>query len=247
MQAEKVIGLINKQVPFSNKSLLDLEEMLEEYPYFQAARILYVLNLQENKDTNVLTEIRKAACYMGDRKKFFYLVEKDFSVFSLVEATKRKEQQDITASFDLVDIFLEKKENKTDKRMILHTHESQPVANDYISYFLSEKTQGQSSNPMPLKYQDAIDKFISEDEKAGVKIVPNEKQGKNEVSPISEIDKEEEGSVFFSETLAKVYLKQRKYERALKIIRELSLVYPEKSIYFADQIRFLEKLVINKK
>ena len=48
----------------------------------------------------------------------------------------------------------------------------------------------------------------------------------------------------FSESLAKIYIKQGKYSKALEIIRNISLKFPEKSIYFADQIRFLRKLVI---
>ena len=50
---------------------------------------------------------------------------------------------------------------------------------------------------------------------------------------------------FFTENLAKIYIKQLRYEKALQIIKKLSLKYPEKNIYFADQIRFLEKLIIN--
>ena len=48
-----------------------------------------------------------------------------------------------------------------------------------------------------------------------------------------------------SESLAKMYIAQHKYSQALEIIKQLSLKYPEKSIYFADQIRFLTKLVLN--
>ena len=48
-----------------------------------------------------------------------------------------------------------------------------------------------------------------------------------------------------SESLAKIYIKQRRYAKAYEIISNLSLKYPEKSIYFADQLRFLQKLVIN--
>ena len=50
-----------------------------------------------------------------------------------------------------------------------------------------------------------------------------------------------------SESLAKIYIKQRRYSKAYEIISNLSLKYPEKSIYFADQLRFLHKLVINQK
>jgi hypothetical protein len=59
------------------------------------------------------------------------------------------------------------------------------------------------------------------------------------------VDNESLDESYFTETLAKIYIKQRKYSRALEIIRSLYLKYPEKNIYFADQIRFLEKLVIN--
>lgn len=48
-----------------------------------------------------------------------------------------------------------------------------------------------------------------------------------------------------SESLAKMYISRHKYSQALEIIERLSLKYPEKSIYFADQIRFLTKLVLN--
>jgi len=52
---------------------------------------------------------------------------------------------------------------------------------------------------------------------------------------------------YFTETLARIYIKQGRYSKALEIIRRLSLVYPKKNAYFADQIRFLEKLIINSK
>ena len=41
---------------------------------------------------------------------------------------------------------------------------------------------------------------------------------------------------FLTESLAKIYIKQRRYAKALEIIRKLSLKYPEKSVYFASLI-----------
>ena len=57
----------------------------------------------------------------------------------------------------------------------------------------------------------------------------------------------EEDEDYFTETLAKIYIKQGRYTKAMEIIRRLSLKYPKKNRYFADQIRFLEKLIINNK
>lgn len=48
-----------------------------------------------------------------------------------------------------------------------------------------------------------------------------------------------------SEGFAKILIKNGNYSKALEIIQELNLKNPEKSIYFADQIRFLKKLIIN--
>lgn len=50
-----------------------------------------------------------------------------------------------------------------------------------------------------------------------------------------------------SESLAKIFIKQGRYERAYEIISNLSLKYPKKSVYFADQLRFLRKLIINQR
>ncbi|MCQ2082957.1 MAG: hypothetical protein MJY58_00455 [Bacteroidaceae bacterium] len=56
------------------------------------------------------------------------------------------------------------------------------------------------------------------------------------------------GHASYSETLARIFLKQHRYDRALEIIKSLYLNFPNKSVYFADQIRYLEKLIrINQK
>lgn len=46
-----------------------------------------------------------------------------------------------------------------------------------------------------------------------------------------------------SESLAKIYIKQGRYRRAYEILSDLNLKNPEKSIYFADQLRFLRKVI----
>lgn len=50
-------------------------------------------------------------------------------------------------------------------------------------------------------------------------------------------------SEYFTETMAGIYIKQQKYAQALEIIRVLSAANPKKSVYFADQIRYLKLLV----
>lgn len=50
-----------------------------------------------------------------------------------------------------------------------------------------------------------------------------------------------------SMSLAKIYIKTRRYEAAYEILSDLSLRVPGKSAYFADQLRFLRKLIINQR
>ena len=88
-----------------------------------------------------------------------------------------------------------------------------------------------------------IDRFIE----TNPKIVP--KRDREETpAPIAAsaaLDKTE----LMTETLARIYLEQGKYKEALQAYRILILKYPEKSSFFADQIKAVEKLrdVKNKK
>ena len=60
-------------------------------------------------------------------------------------------------------------------------------------------------------------------------------------------DGNDEGDTIYTENLAKIFIKQKRYSQALKIIKQIYLQNPQKNCYFADQIRFLEKLIINEK
>ena len=80
-----------------------------------------------------------------------------------------------------------------------------------------------------------IDKFISE----SPKIVPDEKATfKIDTKQAAKFDDKE----LMTETLAKVYLEQKKYKKAIQAYRILSLKYPEKSGFFADRIKAAEKI-----
>jgi hypothetical protein len=244
MQAEEIIRLMNRQTSFSEETLEDLRNLVEEYPYFQAAQLLYTLNLHANKDTRFNAELRKAACYAGDRKNLFFRIEEEFFSPEKLERLEKNEEEKINSSFDLIDFFLAGKEEKR-KGEVKKTTGSPIASTDYISCFLAGEAQAQEIEVQPMQHQQTIDKFLEEDGKSPIRIDLKEKDKAVE-DAFPNFEKETEES-FFSVTLAKIYLKQKKYEKALEIIRKLNLIYPEKSLYFADQIRFLEKLIINTK
>jgi hypothetical protein len=214
-----------------------------EYPYFQAARLLHTLNLLQLKDTHFLFGLRQAAAYLSDRKNLFYRVEDRFFTPEILEKLEKEEKETPGSAFELIDLFL------SGKGEIKPEREASPVSTDYISYFISKETKQEAEeHPLssPMQHQDVIDRFLEKDKIAPIKINLQDREDDEEFSAVPELENVDENS-FFSETLAKIYLKQKKYERALEIIRKLNLIYPEKSRYFEDQIRFLEKLIINTK
>jgi hypothetical protein len=50
---------------------------------------------------------------------------------------------------------------------------------------------------------------------------------------------------FMTETLARIYVEQKNYDKAIQSYKILSLKYPEKSGFFADQIKAVKQLQEN--
>ncbi|MBC8756794.1 hypothetical protein H2O64_19125 [Kordia sp. YSTF-M3] len=101
-----------------------------------------------------------------------------------------------------------------------------------------KKPENEVSNDEKAKRFDLIDKFI--DKKPKIKPAATLEKTIN-LANESNVDQ----SMLMTETLAKVYLEQKKYKKAIKAYDILILKYPEKSGFFADQIRAIKKLQQN--
>ena len=115
---------------------------------------------------------------------------------------------------------------------------------------ISEKEEEEE---VRLQHHDLIDSFIKNEEQrtpgSGLNL-DMETTGAPVPGNLAELEENQHKPLddsYFTETLAHIYVKQKRYEKALQIIKNLNLKYPEKNVYFADQIRFLEKLIINTK
>ncbi|WBU90142.1 hypothetical protein [Cellulophaga omnivescoria] len=99
------------------------------------------------------------------------------------------------------------------------------------------KTSLEKKEPKQKKNKkfDLIDKFI----KTNPKITPAKNiETKVDISSSVKLNKDE----LMTETLAKVYLEQKKYKKAIQAYKILSLKYPEKSSFFANRIKSVEKI-----
>ncbi len=248
----EITELINHPEQLDRDTLYELRSMLALYPYFQTARLLMLQNLYLLHDPSFDEELRRAAIYITDRTVIFRLVEAAHYRIKPQKAEQANETKEEKGNrtISLIDNFLESipKEEKEEEAKEKKKRRPTPAdaAVDYVAYLLEseeEYSQDRDNEAPPLKGQSLIDSFIENDK--GKIVLNDTPQLVPEIDDNNgEGDKDgDEG--YFTETLARIYIKQGRYSKALEIIQRLSLNYPKKNAYFADQIRFLNKLIIN--
>ena len=236
-------------------TLYELRTLVARYPYFQSLRLLYLKNLYLLHDINFGAELRKAVLYVADRRVLFYFIEgdrytlKSRKVSSLFSGDLEKEPS-VDRTLSLIDAFLATVPEEHSQ------HTELDYAVDYTAYLMQEEpgVDAEDESEVPkLRGHELIDDFIQKSESSDASdtrrefLVEKEEETEEEEEPsVSPVTEELDDSCF-TETLAKIYIKQHRYDKALEIIKKLSLNYPKKNAYFADQIRFLEKLIINAK
>ena len=223
------------------------------YPEELNKETLY--DLRKLHDATFDEELRRAAIYITDRRVLFNLVEAahyqlhiEKTQENVLQPAKGQEQTEIPTNrtVSLIDNFLEQIPNIPEKEGKEHRKPTPIDATvDYVAFLMNSKEEEKEENETPeLRGQSLIDNFIHNE---GGKIILQE-DTEYEPEDIDETDEEiatTEDNGYFTETLARIYIKQGRYSKALEIINRLNLVYPKKNRYFADQIRFLQKLIIN--
>ncbi|WP_405384318.1 hypothetical protein [Maribacter sp. LLG6340-A2] len=269
-----------------------LEDIIEEYPYFQAARALHLKGLKNLNSYKYNKALKTTAAFTTDRDVLFeFITSKDFLQYDIPETvTPAKTETKEAPAEEQTAPLIEKSEDKPlpqdteDAEHILDPElfQSKPSTiteeeealdigkpltfNEKEKYSFSEWLSLASKKPessttadqdnsvdkvkkaseeeaKPVKKLDAvkkkkfdrIDKFIA----SNPKIDPTEQKGtKLDISNSIKINKNE----LMTETLARVYLEQKKYKKAIQAYKILSLKYPEKSSFFADRIKAVEKI-----
>lgn len=252
----------------SQKSKLELEKMIQDFPYFQPARALYLKILKAENNYLYNSELKKTAAYTTDRSVLFdYITTASFVTETIHETIEETIEEKVTVNDDILENDAKEMEmvqaildpnlfeRKTQKREqekavedILEVHKPLPFSkNDKHSF--SEWLKLASAKPIQREEEKVeidsekeekfrlIDKFIQDNPK----IKPMESNPSIE----SIVPSSKPNEHLMTETLAKVYLQQKNYKKAIQAYKILILKNPEKSGFFADQIRAIEKLQQN--
>jgi len=250
----EIAELINHPELLDRDTLYELRSTLALYPYFQTARLLLLQNLFLLHDPSFDEELRQAAIYISDRRVIFQMIEARHYQLATDKSKKpekplSKDEQD-SRTLSLIDNFLEslpKEEDEPAQKKIKRKPTPADAAVDYVAYLLeseSEEEHEESYDTPLLKGHSLIDSFI-ENDKGKIVLNSNPTLRPDIETDSSEESQNNEDNGYFTETLARIYIKQGRYSQALEIIRHLNLHNSKKNTYFADQIRFLEKLIIN--
>ena len=238
-----ILHYIDHPEQLDKETLFTLRSLVAQYPYYQPARILLLKNLFLMHDPSFDEELRRAAIFITDRNVLFEMVEA--AHYLLKKETKEKKPADkedaASRTMTLIDNFLDSMPEKEDETPKKRKPTPADAAIDYVAYLLETETEEEAQEQTPaMKGQTLIDDFIKNKDGRRIQLKENP-----EYTPQLDDDTKQGGEGFFTETLAKIYVKQGRYSKALEIIKRLNLNYPKKSAYFADQIRFLERLIIN--
>ena len=247
-----IIELIHHPEHLDRDTLYELRSQLALYPYWQTARLLLLQNLYLLHDPTFDEELRRAAIYITDRRVLFQMIEAAHYKLRKTEdrsqESEDRSQEGGNRTLTLIDNFLESipKEESSESKKEKRKPTPADAAVDYVAYLLETEGDNREESDIPeMKGQNLIDLFINTDK--GRIILSEEPLLTPPVVETVENSENITDEGYFTETLARIYIKQGRYSKALEIIRRLSLVYPKKNAYFADQIRFLEKLIINSK
>jgi len=194
-----------------------LKELVDLYPYFAPARLFYAKALQQSGSVLFASNLKFSSLYSSNRRWLYYYIHPDKKVST--EPYRREKTSKSTGDyFDLI--------NSVESK----GGDSKQTLKSLAERLRSARTMVVATTPRLVK-------------------TPMEPKINEMIDVVSIVSGEQ--ILFedhdFSEDKAKKLIQERKYIEAVEILKALNLNNPKKSVYFADQIRFLEKVIANSK
>jgi tetratricopeptide (TPR) repeat protein len=262
--------LINKPDAINEKQTEALNHVLEDFPYFQSARALRLKGLYNQNSFKYNYALKVTAAHTTDRTVLFDFITSD--TFTAIQKgyydKKVLELLDINVIDSEIIESLEKETptNSIEDSLIssIKDNSKMQIAEENLEIGkpldfssteqhsfqewlqlsriqpINRETENYppSLNDSQKKKLELIDKFIETNPK-----IPAVKQG-TATNATFDLNKEDH-SMLMTETLAKVYLEQKKYQKAIQAYEILILKYPEKITFFADRISDIKILQQN--
>ncbi|MBQ2490738.1 MAG: hypothetical protein II539_03500 [Muribaculaceae bacterium] len=219
----------------------------EKYPYFTLPALLYLRNNGIDDNDELLDRLAIAT---ADRNALALTLGADAKLFAdFYPPEMPAVELDTEAT---IDKFLDSYGNSSQKEIDAISNAIFNPAPDYADILAAQNGEQDTQTPL-TKEDELINSFIEQSKQKEFEAAPSPAHShveQDEVEEIADTPISEPSSYndsMLSESLAKMYISRHKYDKALEIIENINLNFPEKSIYFADQIRFLRKLVTYQK
>lgn len=277
MQVSRFTALLENPLDISQDAdIAALKQIVETYPYFQAARGMELIGLKNSNSFKYNAALKKHAAYTSDRSWLFEIITQEAfnkskntddaietpstdkientaaEAVALTEITTAT-QRDAEAQYTEQTSNEEHKVSETQEPSLSSLELGKPLEfnkNDRYSFeewlqlstkkSIDKKTKKEETNTSEKNKKAAkmaqINAFIATNPKISPPLPSTEKIT---IKDAEKINKE----ALMTETLARVYLEQKKYKKALQAYKILSLKYPEKNSFFASQIKVVQKLI----
>jgi tetratricopeptide (TPR) repeat protein len=273
MDTPLFIQYLNGPELLDDRSLPELKQITEEYPLFQTARLLYLKNLSNQGNLSYEKELRYNALWVTDRRKLFYLLDHRVLLPVTDSAGPQSKAQSQTAEpFDFDQLAnltfidhepdttnypLSPKKPVTDEldRIIMagSAHlgtffdvDDNVDLESFKNAFKKRKpaTEPETTQTSAHKKSQLIDQFIREQPRIVPRQVANPGPEPEKEHPLATQSTTMHHDLI-TDTLAKIYIQQGNFEKAIQAYEKLSLKFPEKNSYFAGQIEKIKQLINN--
>ena len=222
MQKKRLISLICNPNLINKEDNLYLDDITKQYPYFSISHILLAKGLLNTQSIRYNRKLKKASLYSLDRKQLFKLItQKPFG--KIIE----KERQ-----IEVINLEENEKELKIGEPLEFNENDEYSFS-QWLSLTNIKKIDRYESKKGETE---VINNFIKNN--PIIKTKKNKFFSPSETAKNSLIEKNE----LVTETLARVYLEQEHFEKAIEAYKNLSFKYPKKSSFFADQIKLINDL-----
>ncbi|MDR1584719.1 MAG: hypothetical protein LBS07_00890 [Prevotellaceae bacterium] len=208
MTCEELISLVRRPETLAEKDVPGLKNLVDSFPYFVQARMLYVKALKESKSIHFAFHSKQMALHAPDRRRLYFYLYPGKAGKDREARTGKHQKTSAGEYFDMMDAV--ERKGGDSRQSLKELAERLKTARELVSNDNREE-KGRAAEKEALSF----------------------------LSPPKQVEITEEN--------AKKRIREKKYEEAVEILKALNLNNPKKSSYFADQIRFLEKIIINTK